>query len=179
MLGLPCSPVLRLVGVVVWLMHIATEMASPCWTARKEFAARKLASPATNTNKSFKKSNIPSKRTVCSGTPKSSATGLSTRSIADAATRFRPLPEPHPAHCRNTFPDGETTTMIITITMSIRHPLAQPFCLSTQSIEAPCGKLTLLVVNFRASCGQVCVACGQVRVSCHRKLLPLRVFGVR
>ena len=37
-----------------------------------------------------------------------------------------------------------TTTMIFTITMSIRHPLPQLFCSSTQSMEGFCGKLRVV-----------------------------------
>ena len=50
--------------------------------------------------------------------------------------------------------------MIVTNMVSIRHPLAQPFCLSTQSMEASCGK-------FHVQCARVRVACGKVRVACN------------
>ena len=64
--------------------------------------------------------------------------------------------------CKNTFPDdeAEAAAMTVTITMSIHHPSAQPFYLSTQSMEACCGKV-------RVSRGTVRVSCGEVRFSCN------------
>ena len=41
---------------------------------------------------------------------------------------MQPKPK-NPVWFQNTFPDDDTTTMIITITISIRHPLARFFCL--------------------------------------------------
>ena len=137
--------------------------ASSWWRARKEYSPQGYSQAQRQTqNKSCKKINISSKRTSYSATTKSSTSGLSTRPIAVAATRFRPLSESHSAtktYCerttathptkrgeitmqpkprnpvwfQNTLPDDETTTMIITITMSIRHPSAQ-FFLSLQSM---------------------------------------------
>ena len=52
-------------------------------------------------NKSFKKSHFPRKRIIGSVTAKNLTTGLSTRPIAVAAARFRPLSESQPAHCRH------------------------------------------------------------------------------
>ena len=86
--------------------------------------------------------------TAYSSSTNSSTTGLSTRPIAVAANpatktyyermtaSVSPIPpsaerpqcnqnRQHPVWYQNTFPDDETTTMTITITMSIRHPLAQ------------------------------------------------------
>ena len=123
-------PVLLCASWMLWFghMHMATKMASSIWSARKEYSPQGSSqAPRQTQNKSCKKSNISSKRTIDSATAKSSTTGLSARPIAVATTRFLPLSESHPRHCRNTFPDDETTTMIFTITMSIRHPLAQPF----------------------------------------------------
>ena len=72
------SPVLRLVGVVVWLMHIVTKMASSCRSARKEYSPQgNSQAQRQRQNRSFKKSNIPSKRIKNSATAKSSTTGLS------------------------------------------------------------------------------------------------------
>ena len=48
-------------------------------------------------HKSWNKHHIPGKRTTHSPTTNSSTAGLSTRPIAVAATRFRPLSEQHPA----------------------------------------------------------------------------------
>ena len=128
--------------------------------------------------KSCKRSNISSKRTTCSATANSSTAVLSTRPFAVAATRFHPLSEPRPATKTSyermtatvfpTPPSAErpqsnrnrknqvwfqnTTTMIITITLSICHPLAQLFCTSNQSMEGSCGQL-------RVSCGKVHISC--------------------
>ena len=89
-------------------MHIATKMASSHWSARKEYSPQgNSQAPRQAQNKSCTMSNIPSKRTTNSATAKSSTTGLSTRPIAVAATRFRPLSESHPRHCRNTFADDD------------------------------------------------------------------------
>ena len=83
-------------------------MASSCRSAREEYSPQgNSQTHRQRQNKPCKNSNIPSKRTIFSATPKSSTTGLSTRPIAVAATRFRPFSEPHPRHCRNTFPDDD------------------------------------------------------------------------
>ena len=127
---------LRFVDVVVWLMHIATKLASSNWTARKEYSPQ-----GQSTDSFFKKNNIPSERTKNSATAKSSTTGLSTRPIVVAATRFRPLSESHPRHCRNTFPDDEDHNDHDVDTPSVGSAF---FWLTTQSMEASCGKLRVV-----------------------------------
>ena len=92
------SPVLRLVGVVVWAHAHCNN--SGLLSLERSKAQRQ-------TQKKCNMNNIFSKRAIDSATAKSSTTGLSRRPIVVAATRFRPLSESRPRHCRNTFPDDD------------------------------------------------------------------------
>ena len=142
----------------------------PPWTPLTGPLARNIRCKETgkpsdkHINKPFKKSNIPSKRTIDSTTAKSSTTGLSTRPIAVAATRFRPLSESRPPHCRNTFPDDETTTMLF-----YDHGVDTPSVgsaffvwprkareLLVENCTFHLENCTLLVVKVRVSCNMFC-----------------------
>ena len=47
------SPVVRLVGFLVWLMHVAIEMASSIWSARKEYSPQGSSQAQRQTQKQF------------------------------------------------------------------------------------------------------------------------------
>ena len=107
-------------------MHNATKMASSCWTARKDFSPQGNWQAQRQTQKQFFQEEQYSQQKnhrFCNS--EKVDCGTVDKDNCSCRDMFRPLSEPHPAHCRNTFPDDETTTMIMTITMSKRHPSAQ------------------------------------------------------
>ena len=55
------SPFLRLVGVVVWLMHIATKMASSHWSARKEHSPQEISPSDKDKKDPARKATFPSR----------------------------------------------------------------------------------------------------------------------
>ena len=109
------------------------------------FPARKLASTATNTK------THPSRRAIF---PARAPWILHQRKVRDCRQGQLLLPRQGSSRClshvhsiaETLSQTNKTAMMVTTITMSIRHPLAPLFCLSTQSMEASFGKM-------RVSCG--------------------------
>ena len=84
---------------------------------------------------------------------------------------MQPKPK-NPVRFMNTLPDDETTTMIITITMSIRHPLSKD-PVDWDDVLEDHKLLKHVVGNGSFNVEQVRVSCN---ISCG-KFFTLRFFG--
>ena len=167
------SPVLRLVDVVVWHMHVATKMASTCWTAGKEYSSQGNWQAQRQTQKQFFQEEQyfqQENRRFCNS--EKFDNGTVDKDNCCCRDMFPPLSEPHPAHCRNTFSDDVTTTMIMTITMSKRHPSAQHLV----------GNCAFHVENCAFSVEKFALRmerCALLATALVGSFLPWRFFGVR
>ena len=80
--------------------------------------------------------------------------------IAVAATRFRPLSESHPRHCRNTFPDDDRDDHYND------HDVDTP-SVGSASFVCPCKAWELLVGNCALPVDKCALLVEKVRVSCN------------